>query len=75
MEKKKIFIKEFRDKRNKYIGRYLNIDGKDFPVYEVKIVDGLINSCYCGAINNNKVLNEYITISLKLPLDFYEIHI
>lgn len=46
MEKKKIFIKELRDKRNKYIGRYLNIDGKDFPVYEVKIVDGLINSCY-----------------------------
>lgn len=44
MEKKKIFIKEVGNEG--YKGRCLQIDGVDYPVYEVKIVDGLINNCY-----------------------------
>lgn len=44
MKKKKISIKEVGNEG--YRGRYLQIDGVDYPVYEVKIVDGLISSCY-----------------------------
>ena len=44
MKKKKISIKEVGNEADK--GRCLQIDGVDYPVYEVKIVDGLINNCY-----------------------------
>lgn len=44
MKKKKISIKEVGNEG--YKGRCLQIDGVDYLVYEVKIVDGLINTCY-----------------------------
>ena len=45
MKKKKISIKEVETDEG-YRARCLQIDGVDYPVYEVKIVDGLINNCY-----------------------------
>ena len=77
MEKKHIIsMKEIETKKmGDYNGRCLTINGVDFPVYEVKIIDGLIDTCYISTDSNKSGLNQYITLSLKLPLDFYKIDI
>ena len=45
MKKKRIFIEEIETNEG-YRGRCLQIDGVNYPIYEAKIIDGLISSCY-----------------------------
>lgn len=45
MKKKSIFIEEIETDKG-YRGRYLQIDGVNYPIYEAKIIDVLISSCY-----------------------------